>query len=225
MAVRLSVGLALMIGLVLGGLQPVAAQDAGTLTIHQRLCGANYDGGDPYDECHDSVVGTSYEFSVTSGDDLNENWTTQATDPTTGNVSFVVTGDTALISDGYQADFDFTSRESYCSVTSTGEALNTRPVGMGTGAALEVDFPSGSDVTCDWYVFSDDAGTDVNAATDAGTQPAPSSGDTGEASSATTLPSTGVGMAPERAPSFWLLIAAALGIGGLGVVVRRRPTR
>src|SRR3954451_17436829 len=62
---RLIAGSVLMLAIALGFVQGAGAQDSGaSLTVHHRLCGDNYQGGDPFTECHDVLVGTSFDFTI-----------------------------------------------------------------------------------------------------------------------------------------------------------------
>src|SRR6478736_5494024 len=170
-AFRLIAGSVLLLAIALGFAQGAGAQDTSTsLTVHHRLCGDNYHGGDPFTECHDVLVGTYSLFGGIPG--------------------------------------EFSTQNIYCSDSNTGEALDiSNGVPVAEGAA----------VVCDVYEFPEDlsGNTPTPAPAQPTSTPKPNS-------TVTTLPSTGTGVDSSSNEVLWLIIPAALAIGGLGLVSKRR---
>ena len=205
-ALRLIAGSVLMLAIALGFAQGAGAQDTGTsLTVHHRLCGDNYQGGDPFTECHDVLVGTSFDFTIDGP--VNE---TLATDVATGNVTFAdIPAGTYSLFGGIPGEFS--TQNIYCSDSNTGEALD-----MSAG----VPVAEGAAVVCDVYEFPEDlsGNTPTPAPAQPTSTPKPNS-------TVTTLPSTGTGVDSSSNEALWLIIPAALAIGGLGLVSKRRFSR
>jgi hypothetical protein len=193
---------------------PAEEPEASTITIHQRICDSSYTGGDLFEECHGNILGEAYELSV--GDEV------KATDPATGNVTFTVTGDFAVMADSSGANVDFIlSRHVYCSFTESGEPLEISHGGQGVGYGTVIYFPAGSDITCDWYQFLTDVRPGDPSPT---TTPNPS-----ETPAATTtpvvvtLPGTGAGSNSSSTVTLMVGLSALLLLGG-GLAMRRRTS-
>jgi hypothetical protein len=213
--VRLMTGAMMTAGLVMGIAHGASAQSqepTGTeLIVHQRLCGENYQGGDPFTECHDYLVGDSYEFAIEGPVNLSG----ALTDAATGNVTFG-----GLIAGTYHlyggVPGEFVNKEFYCSDQNTGEAVSVTAGTIG----VNVEVPDGASVVCDVYEYPIDmSGNDDKPAP----QPEPTKPSTG-GPAVTNLPNTGAGTGAST-DAAWLLIPAAMGAAGLGLTVRRRVLR
>jgi hypothetical protein len=202
---KLAAGLLLALGLVIGGAGAAGAQDGGTsLTIHQRLCGDDYQGGSPWDECHDVLVDDSYEFSISGP--VNA---TDSTDAATGNVTFDgLTAGTYDVVGGVPGEFSV--KEVYCSDSNTGEVL---PV-TATTNGFAVGVADGAAVVCDVYEHPVDLSGEPDPDDDGDDD-----GDDDEP--VTELPNTGAGMVASGANGIALLLTA-LGAGASGLALRRR---
>jgi LPXTG-motif cell wall-anchored protein len=198
---KLAAGLALTFGLTIGAAGSIAAQGADTasLTVHQRLCGEDYQGGNPFEECHDVLVGDSYDFTIDGPVAA-----TAATDAATGNVTFNdVPAGSYEVYGGVPGEFSV--KEVYCSDIASGEAvaLTVTETDMG----FQVDVTAGAEVVCDVYEHPVDL---------SGEDP-----DDGDDEPVTELPNTGAGMTSTESVGIGLLLAA-LGLGTSGVALRRR---
>ncbi len=215
--VRLMMGAMMTTGLVLGVAQGAAAQGqepTGTeLTVHQRLCGDNYAGGDPFTECHDYIVGDSYEFVIDGPVSLSA-----MTDAATGNITFGgLTAGTYHLYGGVPGEF--VNKEFYCSDQNTGSAVSVTAGAIG----VNVEVPNGASVVCDVYEYPIDMSGGGSETPTPAPQPQPTKPAGGPA--VTTLPSTGSG-AGTTEDAAWLLIPAAIAAtGGLGLMARRRVFR
>jgi hypothetical protein len=215
MIVRLMAGAMMTAGLVMGIAQGAAAQSqepTGTeLIVHQRLCGDNYQGGDPFTECHDYLVGDSYEFTIEGPVTISG----ALTDAATGNVTFG-----GLIAGTYHlyggVPGEFVNKEYYCSDQNTGEAVSVTAGAIG----VNVEVPEGASVVCDVYEYP----IDLSGNGDDGEQPAPQPTKPSGGQAVTQLPNTGAG-AGAGADVAWLLIPAAMAAAGLGLMARRRVVR
>ena len=212
--VRLMAGAMMTGGLVLGVAQGASAQGqepTGTeLIVHQRLCGDNYAGGDPFTECHDYVVGDAYEFVIDGPVSLSA-----MTDAATGNVTFGgLTAGTYHLYGGVPGEF--VNKEFYCSDQNTGEAVSV----TGGTIGVNVEVPDGASVVCDVYEYPIDlSGGDQE-------KPAPQPTTPASGPAVTNLPNTGTGSGSGSTDeAAWLLIPAAMAAGGLGLMARRRVLR
>lgn len=208
---RVAFGATLFFGLALGVAQGAAAQGGGaqesSLTIHHRLCGDNYKGGDPFVECHDYPVGTALDFTI-DGPISNSG----LTDAATGNLTFAVPAGTYVVSGGVPGEFS--NAQVYCSDANTGDAVNVADAA--TGVSVEV--PSGAAVVCDWYEFPENLRGDE---TPTPTTPVV----TTTPKPVTQLPSTGAGAGNGVSDELMLAAGAAAVVGGLGIAARRRALR
>ena len=201
-----------------------------TLSIHQRLCGANnYTGGDPYTECHDWLLGDATEYDVYDADDTY--YETASPDPATGNMDFVIPGTQIFITNGASAWSFQNTAEVYCIDTNTGESLETGHSGMGVGSARWIKYPAGANIVCDWYIFSEERdGIYIGAGEPETPTPTPTATATATATATTTvtsLPNTGSGTATTGDSNAWIFAPAALVCAGLftALHIRRRAPR
>jgi hypothetical protein len=213
-AVRLVAGSFLTLGLALGIAQGAGAQDTGTsLTVHQRLCGDNYQGGDPFTECHDVVVGQSFDFTIDGP--VTQ---TKATDAASGNVEFAsIPAGTYNLYGGIPGEFS--TKNFYCSDSVTGNAVNVTPNSMGA----DVEVPDGVAVVCDVYEFPEDLSGNTPTPAPSATATVTSTPTPKATGTVTTLPSTGTGANGSGSDeAMWLVIPGALALGGLAYGLRRR---
>jgi hypothetical protein len=202
---------------------PAAGSDVTTITIHERACYGEAALADPYPNCHDNLTGAASEYQVLSDDPAQS----ALTDPSTGNVSFEVTGTYAIIVDPWNSGslaFDIDGQGRYCAFTESGEPIEITPAGAGQSGGSSIEFPAGSDITCDFYYGIADSGT-------ATPTPAPTMQPTATATATATmtvtkLPSTGTGTAPvqQSAVPFAEIIAALVVVvmaGGAVMRIRR----
>ena len=205
---KVAAGLALAFGLMIGAVGSTVAQsEPSSITVHQRLCGDDYEGGSPFDECHDVLVGDSYEFTIDGPVSA-----TAATDEATGNVTF---GD--LPAGTYEVfggvPGEFVVKEVYCSDIASGEAVALAVEAIANG--VRVDVAAGAEVVCDVYEHPVDlSGGDPDDDGD-------DDGDDDDDEPVTGLPNTGTGMTTTDSAGIGLLLAA-LGLGGSGLALRRR---
>jgi len=215
-AVRLVAGSFLTLGLALGIAQSASAQETSTsLTVHHRLCGDNYNGGDLFTECHDVLVGQSFDFTIDGP--VTE---TAATDASTGNVTFSdIPAGTYNLFGGIPGEFS--NQTIYCSDSNTGDALTATPNGMG----VDVDVPEGAAAVCDVYEFPEDLSG--NTPTPEATAPATVTATATATQPVSTLPGTGAGTGVSKGTdeALWLVIPAAFALGGIGYGIRRRAMR
>jgi LPXTG-motif cell wall-anchored protein len=191
---------------MIGAVGPVGAQDgdSASLTVHQRLCGEDYEGGSPFDECHDVLVGDSYEFTIDGP--VNA---TAATDEATGNVTFdELDAGTYDVFGGVPGEF--VVKEVYCSDIASGEAVALDVEAIANG--VRVDVAAGAEVVCDVYEHPIDL---------SGGDPGDDDGDDGDDEPVTELPDTGAGMVSTAASGIGFLLTA-LGAGAGGLALRRR---
>ena len=205
---KVAAGLALTFGLMIGAVGQGLAQtgDTASITVHQRLCGEDYEGGSPFDECHDVLVGDSYEFTINGP--VNE---TAATDATTGNVTFedLPAGAYELLGG---VPGEFVEKEIYCSDISSGEAVALTLTETANG--IEVDVAAGAEVVCDVYEHPIDlSGEDPDDGDD--------DGDDDDDEPVKELPNTGAGMVATGGVGLGFLLTA-LGAGASGLALRRR---
>lgn len=193
---------------------PATEQEESTITIHQRICDSSYDGGDLFEECHQNILGEAYEINI--GSDV------RATDPTTGNVTFTVTGDVAVMADNSGSNVDFIlSRQVYCSYTDTGEAIEISHAGQGVGYGTRIFFTPGSDITCDWYQFLTDTRPGETTPTSTPTPSDVTPTATATSGPVTTLPGTGAGNTASSSMIMALAASAVVLLVG-GFALRRR---
>lgn len=191
------------------GATPVAE-----FTVHHRLCADNYQGGSEFDECHDVLVGTPFDFTIDGPMTL-----TATTDVATGNAYFGEVQDgTYHLYGGVPGEFS--NQTIYCSDQNTGNAVSvtTGPIGV------MVEVPLQSSVVCDVYEFPEDLSGGDETPTPAPPAPTatPAKPDSGQGVS--RLPNTGAGDAGSTFPT-WLLMAPALLALGFGLVARKQVTR
>lgn len=208
-AIRLIAGSVLMLAIALGFARGAGAQETSTsLTVHHRLCGDNYKGGDPFVECHDVLVGTSFDFTIDGP--VTQ---TLATDAATGNVTFAdIPAGTYNLYGGIPGEFS--TQNIYCSDANTGEGIDVSAAQIGVGVTV----PAGAAVVCDVYEFPENLSGQTPT-------PAPPTSTPKPGSTVTSLPSTGSGDSSSSNSALWLAIPAALAIGGFGLISKRRFNR
>jgi hypothetical protein len=178
------------------------AQGVTELTVHHRLCGENYTGGSEFDECHDVLVGTAFEFTIEGP--VNQ---TASTDVNTGNVTFTpIPAGTYHLFGGVPGEFS--NQTIYCSDQNTGNAVEVTTGEIG----VNVEVPEGASVVCDVYEFPEDLRG----------EPEPTKPATGQG--VTRLPDTGAGTPGAGLPA-WLLIVPAFAALGFGLVARKQLVR
>jgi hypothetical protein len=194
---RIALGAALAIGVTTGLAATAGAQVVpASITIHHRLCGDNYLGGDPFVECHDVLVGTALDFTIDGP--VEE---TDAADLNTGNVTFDdLPAGVYEITGGVPGDFS--NAMVYCTDQTSGDALEV----VETDNGVEIDIAEDAEVVCDWYEFPEDL----------------SGIEDGDGEGVTELPNTGAGVtaAAGATGAAWLLLPAMMA-GGLAVGARR----
>lgn len=215
-AVRLVAGSFLTLGLALGIAQSAGAQETSTsLTVHHRLCGDNYLGGDPFTECHDVLLGQGFAFTI-DGPVTK----TADTDAASGNVTFSgIPAGTYNLYGGVPGEFS--NQNIYCSDSVTGESVGVTPNDMGA----DVEVPEDVQVVCDVYEFPEDLSGNTPTPTATATATATATTTPKATSTVTTLPSTGAGESNGTDEALWLVIPAAMVLGGIGFGVRRRSMR
>lgn len=187
------------------GATPVAE-----FTVHHRLCGDNYKGGSEWDECHDVLVGTPFDFTIDGPMTL-----TVATDVATGNAEF------GEVQDGTYHLFggvpgEFSNQTIYCSDQNTGNPVNVSPGPIG----VYVEVPLQSSVVCDVYEFPEDLRGDPEPTPTQVPKPEPTKiPDIGKG--VTHLPNTGAGDGGMTLPVYWLVLPALAALG-FGVIARKR---
>lgn len=197
-----------------------------TISIHQRLCGANnYHGGDLFTECHDYLLGDVAEYHVYSSDATYSEYASP--NSATGDMDFVIPGTRIYITNGASAWPFQNSAEIYCTDTNTGDALTTGNAGQGAGGALWVEYPEGSSIVCDWYIFSNDRDGIYIGPGQPETPTPPVTATVTPTSTGTvtvtTLPSTGSGDPRTSDSIAWLLAPVLLLLGGFTFAYRTRP--
>ncbi len=209
--VRLLALSALVAGFGIGLGSGAGAQGVSSLTVHHRLCGDNYSGGSEWDECHDVLVGTAFDFTIDGPVSM-----TAATDVATGNVTFA--GIPAGVYHLYGGvPGEFSTQTIYCSDEITGNAVAVNAAEIG----VTVDVPEGASVVCDVYEFPEDlsGGDEPTPVPTAVPTKTPDSGQ-----GVTRLPNTGAGNGGASHPAIWMIAPALIALG-FGVIARRRPVR
>ena len=123
--------------------QEVTATSAATLTIHNRICPAGFEGPDYYGACHDNPQSANLPFIV-AGPEGRELPTDAA-----GNVTFAnLPVGTYTVSGGPPGDF--ADVVVYCAPASApGTAFPFQYVGG--GYQISIALGAGDNVVCDWY--------------------------------------------------------------------------
>lgn len=184
------------------------AQATAQLTIHHRLCGDNYMGGSEWDECHDVLVGTPFEFTIEGPSTF-----TATTDVATGNASFgSIPAGTYHLYGGIPGEFS--NQTIYCSDEITGRdvAMSQGPIGM------YVDVPADTSVVCDVYEFPEDLSGDPDP-TPVPTAVPTKTPDSGQG--VTRLPNTGAGGDGTPISAIWMIAPALLALA-FGLIARSR---
>lgn len=189
---------ALAATVLFSGGAPVAAADVSTITVHHRLCPTDQVINDYFADCHDNLVGQSFEFTVeySGGSD------TFSTNASTSNGSVDVPAGDVELYGGVPGEFAETYV--YCSIDQAAIDL------VSTAKGVSFEAPAG-EVVCDWFNTPIDlsGGGDTDDDDDKGP--------------VTQLPSTGVGAGSDNALNL-ALIALMSGAGAMGAAtaLRRR---
>lgn len=197
----LRVGVVVLLGLILGSAQGVSAQDdSASIEIHNRACPVEYDGSDPFGDCHDNPI-ADLEFTIDGPVTA-----TQTTDADGNTIFTGLPAGTYEISGG--APGDFADSYVYCSLVDDPSTVLVET----TDLTASLDLPADTAVVCDWYnIPLDLKGDDAN-------------GDGGDTAGPTELPSTGVAPVSGQSAGMWELVAVAMGACGLAFGLRRRTS-
>jgi hypothetical protein len=207
--IRLAAVCAMIAGFAIALVPGAGAQGVTELTVHHRLCGENYKGGNEFDECHDVLVGTAFEFTI-------EGPVTQtaSTNVATGNVTFSpIPAGTYHLYGGVPGEFS--NQTIYCSDQNTGNAVTVTAGAIG----VNVEVPEGASVVCDVYEFPEDLRDEPEP-----TKPAPEPTKPAGGQGVTRLPDTGAGDAGTSFPAYWLIVPALAALG-LGLVARKQVAK
>lgn len=211
--VRLAAVAALMAAFAVVLVPQAGATPVAEFTVHHRLCGDNYQGGSEWDECHDVLVGTSFDFTIDGPMTM-----TLATDVATGNAEFGEVQDgTYHLYGGIPGEFS--NQTIYCSDQNTGNAVTVSegPIGV------YVEVPLQSSVVCDVYEFPEDLSGNPDPTPTPAPKPQPTPTPTG-GKGVTNLPNTGAGDGGASLPTWWLILPALTALG-FGLVARKRIVR
>ncbi len=201
--------LAALLAAFAGMIAPGAgAQSTAELTIHHRLCADNYVGGSEWDECHDVLVGTPFEFTIEGSSTF-----TATTDVGTGNASFgAIPAGTYHLFGGVPGEFS--NQTIYCSDEITGNDVAVNPGEIG----VSIDIPAGASVVCDVYEFPLDLNGDPDP-TPVPTAIPTKTPDSGQGVS--RLPNTGAGGDGVSISSIWMIAPALIALA-FGLIARGR---
>ncbi|HEV2127660.1 MAG TPA: carboxypeptidase-like regulatory domain-containing protein [Thermomicrobiales bacterium] len=141
-------------GLLLGLLamlltaQPAATQTGdSSIEVHNRICPEGYEGENFFEDCHDNVLGSGYEFTFTN---VDTGETYQGATNANGDVGFAnLSAGTYTITGGPPGEF--TETFAYCAI-GTEENPNREQVNVEyvTGG-IQFYLPADTNVICDWY--------------------------------------------------------------------------
>lgn len=178
-----------------------AAQAAGSITLHKRVCPAGTTGN-VFDECHDNVPGQPVSFSLNGG-------AAELVDAN-GDVTFSgLAAGTYAISEVEGIPLDFVNLRVWCSIQGT----NPVPLEVTTdGPNFSVDLGDGEAMVCDVYNIAENL---------SGLTPTPAPVVTKTPS--ITLPNTGSGMTPGHdvlTTVAYGLMLAALALTTIGLARR-----
>ena len=210
MIVRLAAVAAMLAAFATFVAPSAGAQATTSLTVHHRLCGDNYNGGSEWDECHDVLVGTAFDFTIDGP--VTQ---TAATNVATGNVTFAaIPAGTYHLFGGIPGEFS--NQTVYCSDENTGNAVT---VGAGE-IGVTVEVPEGASVVCDVYEFPEDLrGDPTPTPVPPVKTPTPDSGQ-----GVSRLPNTGAGGNDVSFPIGWMVIPALVALA-LGFMARKHIVR
>ena len=124
------------------------AQTGATLTVHLRICPADFTGPDYYGTCHGTAPDTSYDFTVTGPE------TATAGTDASGNVTF-----SGLAAGTYDVQGgppgDVTRLNAYCA---DADDLSTAVPFTDNGSYISLALANGDNVVCDWYITPESQG-------------------------------------------------------------------
>jgi hypothetical protein len=170
--VRLVAGLAIVFALVGSGAlalgaQTVRAQDAGTtaiVEIHNRLCPEGYEGGNYFEDCHETPAPAGMEFFMSGPEEASA-----ATDAS-GNATFQVTEGTYTLQGGVPGDF--ARLFVFCAPLENPGVEYDNYIVLGGGVrgpddptGAEITLAAGAAVVCDWYNIPESQQGDASSLT------------------------------------------------------------
>jgi hypothetical protein len=186
--------------LAVGGSR-VAAGGETTIIVHHRLCPTDQTIDDIFEDCHDGLVGQSFEFTVES----SAGQTTFVTDAATSEGSVTVPAGDVELWGGVPGEFATTFV--YCSQDQVALDLADTDFGVSFTA------PDG-EVVCDWY------NTPIDLSGDDDDGAANDDDDTGTVAQ---LPNTGVGRnSGTPGTALMALLTGVATVGAAGVLTLRR---
>lgn len=187
---------ALAATVLFGGGLSASAADVSTITVHHRLCPTDQVIDDYFTDCHDNLVGQSFEFTV----EYDGGADTFATGAATSDGSIDVPAGEVELYGGVPGEFAETFV--YCSQDQTEIALTA------TAKGVSFEAPAG-DVVCDWF------NTPIDLSGDGGD-------DDDDGEPVTSLPNTGVGAAGSTSDTALIGLLAGFGAVGAAAMLRRR---
>lgn len=189
---------ALAATVLFGGGFSAAAAGTTTITVHHRLCPTDQTIDDYFTDCHDSLVGQSFEFTVESTGGTE----TFATGAGTSDGGVSVTAGEVELYGGVPGEFAETFV--YCSQDQVGINLTSTDKGVSFAA------PAG-EVVCDWFntpidLSGGDSGDD----------------DDDDGGPVTSLPNTGIGSTGGASNTALLALLSGIGTIAAASALRRR---
>jgi hypothetical protein len=181
--------IAIALAVLVVGASQASAEGDSTIVVHHRLCPTDQTIDDVFEDCHDNLLGQSFEFTISScaGEQ------TFTTDAATSNGSVTVPAGEVEFWGGVPGEF--ASKFVYCSQDQVALELTETAIGVSFAA-------SEGEVVCDWY----NTPIDLSGGDD------DSDGDNG--GTVTQLPNTGVG--PADGASDMAMIALLTGVAAVG---------
>jgi hypothetical protein len=189
---------ALAATVLFGGGFTASAADVSTITVHHRLCPTDQTITDYFTDCHDNLVGQSFDFTV----DYDGGSETLTTGAATSDGSVDVPVGEVEIYGGVPGEFAETFV--YCSQDQVGIDL------VSTDKGVSFDAPAG-EVVCDWFNTPVDLSGGDNG-----------NDDDDDEGPVTSLPNTGSGPVGGTTDTTLFALLAGLGTIGAATVLRRR---
>ena len=193
--------LALAMAVMTGGSAGATVEGNSTITVHHRLCPTDRAIDDVFEDCHDGLVGQSFEFTIDSSDGEE----VFATDAATSNGSVSVPAGVVELWGGVPGEFATTFV--YCSQDQVALELTETAFGVSFVA------PEG-EVVCDWY------NTPVDLS--GGSDDDDDGDDDEDDEPVTQLPNTGVGPAGGASGTALIAVMTAIGVIGAASVMTQR---